>query len=216
MPKFEEKKNKFQKKNRFKRRREKPEFEQRMIDLARVTRVVKGGRRFSFRASMVIGNRKGKVGFGVAKGSDVSTAISKAVANAKKNMITVKKTNTTIAFDIREKFGAGKVLLRPVKEGRGIVAGGAMRAVFELAGIKDVVAKSLGSSNKINVAQATLKALERLSETMTGAEKKEKEMKERKEKKEKAEKKSAKKTAKKSEKKVGKKTEKKKKAPTKK
>ncbi len=151
------KKRKFQK-------REKPEFDQKMIDLARVTRVVKGGRRFSFRASVVIGNRKGKVGFGVAKGSDVSIAIGKAVVEAKKHMITVKRTNTTIAFDIKEKYGAAKVMLRPAKEGRGVVAGGAMRAVIELAGIKDVVAKSLGTSNKLNVAKATIKALSRLNQ----------------------------------------------------
>lgn len=155
------KKRKFQK-------REKPEFEQKLLDLARVTRVVKGGRRFSFRASVVIGNRKGKVGFGVSKGSDVSIAIGKAFAAAQKKMITVKRTNTTIAFDIKKKVGAAKIIMRPAKEGRGIVAGGAMRAVFELAGVKDIVAKSLGSSNKINVARATMAALEELGEKMVG------------------------------------------------
>jgi small subunit ribosomal protein S5 len=151
------------KKRRF-QKREKPEFDQNMIDLARVTRVVKGGRRFSFRAAVVIGNRKGKVGFGVAKGTDVSVAIGKAVVEAKKSMINVKRTNTTIAFDVKEKFGAARVMLRPAQEGRGVVAGGAMRAVIELAGIKDIVAKSLGTSNKLNVAKATIKALESLSE----------------------------------------------------
>ncbi len=155
------------KKKRF-QKREKPEFEQRLLDLARVTRVVKGGRRFSFRASVVIGDRKGKVGFGVAKGSDVSIAIGKAFAAAKKNMILVKRTNTTIAFDIEKKFGAAKIIMRPAKEGRGIVAGGAMRSVFELAGVKDIVAKSLGSSNKINVARATMAALEELGVQMIG------------------------------------------------
>ena len=134
--------------------------------MARVTRVVKGGRRFSFRAAVVIGNRKGKVGFGVAKGSDVSNAIGKAVASAKKDMLVVKRTNTSIAYDIKKKVGAAKVLLRPAKEGRGIVAGGAMRAVIELAGIKDIVAKSLGTSNKINVARATLSALKELNMKM--------------------------------------------------
>ena len=163
------------KKRRF-QRREKPEFDQKMIDLARVTRVVKGGRRFSFRAAVVIGNHKGKVGFGVAKGTDVSVAIGKAVVEAKKNMITVKRTNTTIAFDIKEKYGAACVMLRPAKEGRGVVAGGAMRAVIELAGIKDIVAKSLGSSNKLNVAKATIKALGVLSQQMI-QEKTEKEIK---------------------------------------
>lgn len=154
-------------------KRDKPDFEQKLLDLARVTRVVKGGRRFSFRAAMVIGNRKGKVGFGVAKGSDVSNAIGKAVANAKKKMLVVKRTNTTIGFDVRKKVGAAKVLIKPAKEGRGIVAGGAMRAVLELAGVKDVVAKSLGTSSKINVARATLAALEELNMKMV----KEKEVK---------------------------------------
>ena len=149
-------------------RREKSEFDQKLLDLARVTRVVKGGRRFSFRASIVIGNRKGKVGFGVAKGSDVSNAIGKAVADAKKNLVVIKRTNTSIAFNIEKKFGAAKVLLKPAKEGRGVVAGGAMRAVIELAGIKDVTAKSLGSSNKINVARATIAALADLSQPMIG------------------------------------------------
>ncbi len=160
------------KKTRFPRR-EKREFEQKMIDLARVTRVVKGGRRFSFRAAVVIGNRKGKVGFGVAKGADVSTAIGKAVVEAKKSLITVKRTNTTIAFDLEEKYGAARVMLKPAREGRGIVAGGAMRTVIELAGIKDVVAKSRGASNKINVAKATLRALAKLGEPLVGGEKEE-------------------------------------------
>ncbi len=168
------------KKRRF-QKREKPEFDQKMIDLARVTRVVKGGRRFSFRASVVIGNRKGKVGFGVAKGNDVSIAIGKAVVEAKKHMITVKRTNTTIAFDIKEKYGAARVMLRPAKEGRGVVAGGAMRAVIELAGIKDVVAKSLGTSNKLNVAKATIKALSRLSQEMVVEKVEKKDKKEKKE-----------------------------------
>ncbi|MBT3356687.1 30S ribosomal protein S5 [bacterium] len=155
------------KKRRF-QKREKPEFEQKLLDLARVTRVVKGGRRFSFRASVVIGDRKGKVGFGVSKGADVSIAIGKAFAAAKKNMIIVKRTNTTIAFDIKKKFGAARIIMRPAKEGRGIVAGGAMRSVFELAGVKDIVAKSLGSSNKINVARATMAALEELGAQLVG------------------------------------------------
>jgi small subunit ribosomal protein S5 len=153
------------KKKRF-QKREKPEFDQNMIDLARVTRVVKGGRRFSFRAAVVIGNRKGRVGFGVAKGTDVSVAIGKAVVEAKKDMINIKRTNTTIAFEVKEKFGAARVMIRPAQEGRGVVAGGAMRAVIELAGIKDVVAKSRGTANKLNVAKATMKALETLSQEM--------------------------------------------------
>ncbi len=150
------------KKKQFIRKREKPEFDQRLLDLARVTRVVKGGRRFRFRATMVIGNRKGKIGVGVAKGADVSDAINKAVNDAKKHLVEVNMWKTTIPHDIKVKLGSAKVMLRPVKEGRGIVAGGAMRMVVELAGIKDVVAKSLGTSNKLNVARATLLALSRL------------------------------------------------------
>jgi small subunit ribosomal protein S5 len=146
-------------KKRFRQKREKPEFDQKLLDLARVTRVVKGGRRFSFRATMVIGNRKGRVGLGVAKGTDVSVAITKAIADAKKNMVNVVRTDSTISFEVREKFGAAKVMIKPAKEGKGIVAGGAMRSVIELAGIKDITAKSFGSSNKINVAKATIKSL---------------------------------------------------------
>lgn len=142
-----------------KKRREKPEFEQKLLDLARVTRVVKGGRRFSFRATMVIGDRKGRVGVGVGKGSDVSNAIGKAVNDAKKDMINVDISRGTIAYDMSVKMGSAKIMLKPAKEGRGIVAGGAVRAVVDLAGIKDIVSKSLGTSNKLNVARATIKAL---------------------------------------------------------
>lgn len=149
-------------KKRPRHKREKPEFDQKLLDLARVTRVVKGGRRFSFRATVAIGNRKGKVGIGVSKGVDVSRAISKAAADAKKNLVNVLRTNSTISFEVREKFGAAKVMIKPAKEGKGIVAGGAMRSVVELAGIRNITAKSFGSSNKINVAKATVKALSSL------------------------------------------------------
>jgi small subunit ribosomal protein S5 len=142
-----------------KKKREKPEFEQKLLDLARVTRVVKGGRRFSFRATMVIGDRKGRVGVGVGKGSDVSNAIGKAVNDAKKGMITIDISKGTIAYDMSVKMGSAKIMIKPAKEGRGIVAGGAVRAVVDLAGIKDIVSKSLGTSNKLNVARATIKAL---------------------------------------------------------
>jgi small subunit ribosomal protein S5 len=143
-------------------RREKPEFEQKMLDLARVTRVVKGGRRFRFRATLVIGNRKGKVGVGVAKGADVASAIQKAFNDAKKNMIEVELVGSTIAHDVTAKLGSAKVLLKPATEGRGVIAGGAVRAVVDLLGVKDIVSKSLGSSNPLNVARVTLRALETL------------------------------------------------------
>ncbi|MFO7806989.1 MAG: 30S ribosomal protein S5 [Candidatus Moraniibacteriota bacterium] len=142
--------------------KKKQEFEQRLLDLARVARVMKGGRRFSFRATVVVGNRKGKVGLGTAKGSDVSDSIAKAFNKAKKNVILVKRLDSTISFRVDERFSGAKIMIKPAKEGKGIVAGGAMRSVIELAGVKNITAKSLGSPNKINVAKATLNALSRL------------------------------------------------------
>lgn len=140
-------------------KREKPEFEQKMLALDRVTRVVKGGRRFRFRATVVIGNRKGKVGVGVAKGADVSIAMQKAYNSAKKAMVDVQLDGHTIAHDVFKKLGSAKVMLKPAPEGRGIVAGGAVRAVIDLVGIRDVVSKSFGTSNKLSVARATVEAL---------------------------------------------------------
>ena len=145
-------------------RREKPEYDQKLLDLARVTRVVKGGRRFRFRATLVIGDRKGKVGVGVAKGADVSDAIQKAYNDAKKSLITVKLSGNTIPHDIQMKLGSAKVMLKPASEGRGVIAGGAVRAVVDLAGIRDIVSKSLGTSNKLNVARVTIAALKSLKE----------------------------------------------------
>lgn len=144
------------------KRREKPEFEQKLLDLARVTRVVKGGRRFRFRATLVIGDRKGRVGVGVSKGSDVSDAIEKAFNDAKKNIINVKMINNTISHDVNMKLGSAKIILKPAQEGRGIIAGGAVRAVVDLAGIHNIVSKSMGTSNKLNVARATIEALKSL------------------------------------------------------
>lgn len=149
--------------NKFKRR-EKPEFEQKLLDLARVTRVVKGGRRFRFRATLVIGDRKGRVGVGVAKGTDVSDSIQKAYNDAKKNIINVKLNGNTITHDVIKKLGSAKVLIKPAAEGRGIIAGGAIRAVVDLAGIRDIASKSLGCSNKLNVARATIEALKELKD----------------------------------------------------
>lgn len=145
-------------------KREKKEFDQKLLDLARVTRVVKGGRRFRFRATLVIGNHKGKVGVGVAKGADVSDAIEKAYNDAKKKLIEVKMDGNTIPHEIFQKLKSAKVLLKPAVKGKGIIAGGSVRAVVSLAGIKDIVSKSLGSSNKINVARATIEALKNLKE----------------------------------------------------
>ncbi len=153
-------------------RREKPEFDQKLLNLARVTRVVKGGRRFRFRATLVIGNRKGKVGVGVAKGADVSGAIQKAFNDAKKNMVTIALDGSTIPHDTAAKLGAASVLLKPASAGQGVIAGGAVRAVVDLLGVKDIVSKSLGASNPLNVARATIKALEGLKAPRVKAEKK--------------------------------------------
>jgi len=147
---------------KFSGKREKPEYDQKLLDLARVTRVVKGGRRFRFRATLVIGNRNGKVGVGVAKGNDVSEAVRKAFNSAKKNLVLVKRFNSTIACLVEAKIGSAKVMLKPAKAGRGIVAGGSVRSVVELAGIRDIVSKSMGSPNKLSVARATLAALEKV------------------------------------------------------
>ncbi|MEK7598391.1 MAG: 30S ribosomal protein S5 [Patescibacteria group bacterium] len=149
----------------FRGKREKPEYDQKLLDLARVARVVKGGRRFRFRATLVIGNRKGKVGVGVGKGADVSDAIKKAFDDAKKNMVSVTLLNNTIPHDISYKLGSARIILKPASEGRGIIAGGAIRTVVDLAGIKDIVSKSLGTSNKLNVARATVAAFNELAES---------------------------------------------------
>ncbi|HEX7586041.1 MAG TPA: 30S ribosomal protein S5 [Patescibacteria group bacterium] len=149
----------------FRGKREKPEYDQKLLDLARVARVVKGGRRFRFRATLIIGNRKGKVGVGVGKGADVSDAIKKAFDDAKKNMISVNFANNTIPHEISYKMGSARIILKPASAGRGVIAGGAIRTVVELAGIKDIVSKSLGTSNKLNVARATVAAFNELAES---------------------------------------------------
>ena len=141
-------------------KKERSEFDQKLLELARVTRVVKGGRRFRFRAVVIAGNRNGKIGVGIAKGADVSEAVRKSFNDAKKNMVQIKRYNNTISCDAEAKFGSAKVMLKPARPGRGIVAGGAVRAVVELSGIRDIVSKSLGSANKLSLARATVKALE--------------------------------------------------------
>jgi small subunit ribosomal protein S5 len=138
------------------------EFEQRILDLARVTRVTGGGKHLRFRAFVLIGDRKGKVGWGLAKGADVAIAVNKAVRKAKKNLITVPIINETIPREIRHKFCAAKILIKPAPKGTGIKAGGAIRAIFELAGVPNVVGKILGSNNKINNARAVFEAIEKL------------------------------------------------------
>lgn len=151
-------------------KKEPSEFEHKLLDVARVARVTEGGKRFSFRVTVVIGNRKGKVGVGIDKALNVSSAVEKATANAKKNMIEFPLDSRTIPHEISSKVGSAKVFLMPAVEGRGIIAGGAARAVLELVGIKDVSSKTLGSSNKVNNARATVEALNKLARAMKAPE----------------------------------------------
>lgn len=144
--------------------KEKDEFDQKLIDIARVTRVMAGGKRMSFRACVVIGDKKGRVAMGLRKGADVSVAINKAVNAAKKKIIKVNIINDTIPGEIREKFGAAVVMLKSAPKGTGVIAGGAVRSVLELAGVKNVVSKMLGSHNKINNVHATINALEKVKD----------------------------------------------------
>lgn len=149
------------------RRRERPksEFDQRILDIRRVTRVSPGGRRFSFAVSMAIGDRKGRLGIGTGKAGDTAMAIDKAVRNAKKNMITVKTTSTnSIPHDVKQKYSSARIVMMPAP-GRGIVAGSALRDCLELAGVNDVNGKIIsGSKNKLNIAKATQEALESMKE----------------------------------------------------
>ena len=138
------------------------EFEEVMVDIGRVTKVVKCGRRFRFTALVVVGNRNGLVGFGFGKAKEVPDAMRKAVDDAFKNIIEVKRKGSTIPHDVEVKFNASRVLLRPASEGTGVIAGGSARPILELAGIKDILTKSLGSNNSANVVRATLKALSML------------------------------------------------------
>lgn len=142
----------------------KSEFDDRLIETRRVTRVVAGGKRFSFRATVIVGNRKGKVGIGIAKGLDFSSSLEKARRAAERNVVSVNLVDgRTIAYDVEAKYGAAKVRMKPVKVGHGLIAGGASRAVLELAGVRDISAKIIGrTKNKIANARATIKALQML------------------------------------------------------
>ena len=139
------------------------EWTERVVQISRVTKVVKGGKKLSFRAIVIVGNQKGQVGVGCAKASEVIIAIQKAIADGRKNLVTVPIFKTTIPHPITGKSGAGEVMLRPASEGTGIIAGGAVRSVLELAGIENILSKSLGSKSPLNAANATIAALKALT-----------------------------------------------------
>ncbi len=153
------------KKQKIETHEEKPQSEwtERVVQIRRVTKVVKGGKKLSFRAIVIVGNQKGQVGIGCAKASEVIIAIQKAIADGRKNLITVPIFKTTIPHPITGRSGAGAVMLRPASQGTGIIAGGAVRLVLELAGIENILSKSLGSKSPLNAANATLNALKALT-----------------------------------------------------
>ena len=153
------------KKQKIETTEEKPQSEwvERVVQISRVTKVVKGGKKLSFRAIVIVGNKKGQVGVGCAKAAEVIIAIQKAIADGRKNLITVPIFKTTIPHPITGRSGAGAVMLKPASQGTGIIAGGAVRLVLELAGIENILSKSLGSKSPLNAANATLEALKALT-----------------------------------------------------
>ncbi len=138
---------------------EEKQFDERVIHIDRVARVVKGGRRFRFRALVVVGDRKNRVGIGIAKGADVTAAVTKATEVAKKHFITVNIKDGTIAHEAESKVGGARILVKPAAQGTGLIAGGTVRTILEVAGVRNALSKSLGSTNKANTAYATIEAL---------------------------------------------------------
>lgn len=138
---------------------EEKQFDERVVHIDRVARVVKGGRRFRFRALVVIGDHKGRVGIGISKGADVTTAVTKAVDVAKKNLVKIPISNGTLPHESEAKVSGARILVKPASPGTGLIAGGVVRTILEVAGVSNALSKSLGSTNKINTAYATLTAL---------------------------------------------------------
>jgi len=138
------------------------EFEERVVNISRVAKVVKGGRRFGFRTVVVVGDRQGRVGVGIGRARGVPDSIRKGVEQAKRSMIEVPMVGSTIPHEILATFGAAKVMMKPASRGTGVIAGGGVRAVLEAAGVRDVLTKSLGSSNVLNVVRATMKGLQQM------------------------------------------------------
>lgn len=138
------------------------EFDQQIVDLARVTRVMAGGKRMRFRACVAIGDKRGNVGIGLAKGVDVAIAVNKAAQRARKNVVNVPMLKDTIPHEVYCKYGAAKILLKPAAKGRGVIAGGTVRVIMELAGIKNVTSKILGTNNKVNNVKCVIEALKSL------------------------------------------------------
>jgi len=142
--------------------RERSEFDQKVVEVKRVTRVVAGGKRMRFRALVVIGDHKGRVGLGLRKGSDVSESVNKAVNAAKKNLVTLPLVNETLPHEMKVKYKSSVLMLKPARPGTGVIAGGAVRSVMELAGVKNVVSKMLGSNNKVNNIKAIFSAFKQM------------------------------------------------------
>ena len=159
----------------FKENKENKEFVENLVSVNRVAKVVKGGRRFGFAAIVVVGNAQGKVGYGTGKAKEVPNAIQKATEEAKKNLFSVSlKEGRTLHHDVIGKYGAGKVIIRTAPSGTGIIAGGAMRAIFDSLGVKDIVAKSIGSANPHNMIKATFNAFDNLASPKSVAERRSK------------------------------------------